>query len=77
VDSEYEQFKARPMEVRAGGTPDRVLVEGIVTYGSSQGRPGGAWRSWWVVQVRDEKIARLKVFHDASEALQAAGLSPQ
>ena len=77
VDGEYEDFKARPMQVRPGGTEDRVLVEGIVTYGASKGGPGGAWRSWWVINVRDEKIARLEIFHDASEAHRAAGLGEQ
>ena len=68
VEGEYDGFTVNPTIVRAGGIADRVLIEGIVTY------VGGAWRSWWVVTVRDGKIARLEVFHEAPKALLAAGL---
>jgi hypothetical protein len=57
-----------PAAVRAAGSADRVLVEGIVTY------VGGAWRSSWVATVRDGKIARLEIFHEAPQAVLAAGL---
>lgn len=70
IDKEYEEFNARVTEVHPGGSNDRVLVEGI-----AEGKPGGAWRSWWVITVRDAKILRLEVFHEPSEAHQAAGLA--
>lgn len=68
VEGHYDGFTVNPATVRAGGSTDRVLVEGIVTY------VGGAWRSWWVATVRDGKIARLEIFHEAPKALLAAGL---
>jgi ketosteroid isomerase-like protein len=68
VADEYDGFTVSPTIVRAGGVAERVLVEGIVTY------VGGAWRLWWVVTVRDGKIARVEVFHEAPKALLAAGL---
>jgi ketosteroid isomerase-like protein len=74
VESNHQELTPRTTAVRPGGTPDRVLVEGVVTSKSTAGRPGGAWRSWWVVTVRDAKIARLEIFHDAAPALEAAGL---
>jgi ketosteroid isomerase-like protein len=74
ISSGGQEVKATPTEVRVGGTPDRVLVEGVVASTSTGGKPGGAWRSWWVVVVRDGKIARLEIFHEASRALEAAGL---
>lgn len=75
VRSNDQELTATTTAVRPGGTPDRVLVEGVVTSRSTTGRPGGAWHSWWVILVREGKIGRLEVFHDASRALEAAGLS--
>jgi ketosteroid isomerase-like protein len=75
VRSNGQELTATTTDVRRGGTPDRVLVEGVVTSRSTTGRPGGAWHSWWVILVRDEQIARLEILHEASRALEAAGLS--
>lgn len=69
-----QELTATTTGVRRGGTPDCVLVEGVVTSRSTTGKPGGAWHSWWVILVREEKIARLEIFHEASRALEAAGL---
>ena len=68
VEGAYDGFAVTPTLVRAGGDSDHVLVEGVVSYKS------GAWRSWWVVGVRDGKIARLEIFHEGPPALRATGL---
>lgn len=72
VDQEYEEFNIRSADVQPGGSDDRVLVESIV-----EARPGGAWRSWWVITILDEKIRRLEVFHEPSQAFTAAGLGQE
>jgi ketosteroid isomerase-like protein len=69
------EVKATPTNLRPGGTPDRVLVDGVVSSTLTDGRPGEAYRSWWLVWVRDGKIGRLEIFHEESQALAAAGLS--
>lgn len=74
VDREFEEFEARAVAFRPGGTEGRVLVEGIVVYKTARRQGRGAWRSWWVFTVQEAKITRLEVFHDAAQGRKAAGL---
>jgi ketosteroid isomerase-like protein len=77
VDGQFEEFIPKPIAFRPGGSPDLVLVEGVVTYKTPKRLRSGAWRSWWVITVQDERIRRLQIFHEAAPALAAAGLEPE
>ena len=72
VKGVWPELRLFPEEYRDGGREDCVLVLGRVLArggGMILDRPTG-----WVFQMREAKIARLRVYGSHEEALDAAGL---
>ena len=70
----WPELRLFPEEYRGGARDDCVLVLGRVLArggGMILDRPTG-----WVFQMRDAKIARLRVYGSHEEALDAAGKGP-
>ena len=69
----WEEFHVEVEDVVPAGDDVVVLV-----HSSGRGRASGAKvesRAAWVATVRDQRIARLRLYRDRSRALEAVGLS--
>ena len=75
VHTVFDEFEARPYEVRMTSVNSGVILTRTIARGGASGI-GIDRETAYVITLRDERVYRQEAFFDVAEALGAAGLSP-
>jgi ketosteroid isomerase-like protein len=73
IDQQFEEWRLHIAEIREAH-PDRLLVLGEIHLRGRESKMEFDQPMAWLMDFRDGKLVRMKMFVDRAEALEAAGL---